>query len=108
MANVVELFKDGKKLMNIKMDQGKKLIDDAVTEFVSCVEGIVEEMSEEDLQRFLVEEHDELLSFDDKLFMIAAFEETHDVRIAHKYVGLSIAVDDKRHRGEHHCDHCGK
>jgi hypothetical protein len=77
MANMIEKFKENKKVMMIKMDQASKMADEAAEEFISTLKPLVESASEEDLKMFL-QADDELIENEDKLAIIAAYAETHD------------------------------
>lgn len=77
MANMIEKFKENKKVMMIKMDQASKMADEAAEEFISTLKSLVESASEEDLKTFL-QADDELIENEDKLAIIAAYAETHD------------------------------
>ena len=77
MANMIEKFKENKKVMMIKMDQASKMADEAAEEFISTLKPLVESASEEDLKTFL-QTDDELIENEDKLAIIAAYAETHD------------------------------
>ena len=77
MANMIEKFKENKKVMMIKMDQASKMADEAAEEFISTLKPLVESASEEDLKTFL-QADDELIENEDKLVIIAAYTETHD------------------------------
>lgn len=77
MANMIEKFKENKKVMMIKMDQASKMADEAAEEFISTLKPLVESASEEDLKSFL-QADDELIESEDKLAIIAAYAETHD------------------------------
>lgn len=77
MANMIEKFKENKKVMMIKMDQASKMADEAADEFISTLKPLVESASEEDLKAFL-QADDELIKSEDKLAIIAAYAETHD------------------------------
>lgn len=77
MANMIEKFKENKKVMMIKMDQANKMADEAAEEFISTLKPLVESASEEDLKTFL-QVDDELIENEDKLAIIAAYAETHD------------------------------
>lgn len=77
MANMIEKFKENKKVMMIKMDQASKMADEAAEEFISTLKPLVESASEEDLKMFL-QADDELIDSEDKLAIIAAYAETHD------------------------------
>lgn len=77
MANMIEKFKENKKVMMIKMDQASKMADEAAEEFISTLKPLVESASEEDLKAFL-QADDELIESEDKLAIIAAYAETHD------------------------------
>ena len=77
MANMIEKFKENKKVMMIKMDQANKMADEAAEEFISTLKSLVESASEEDLKAFL-QADDELIENEDKLAIIAAYAETHD------------------------------
>lgn len=77
MANMIEKFKENKKVMMIKMDQASKMVDEAAEEFISTLKSLVESASEEDLKMFL-QADDELIDSEDKLAIIAAYAETHD------------------------------
>ncbi len=77
MANMIEKFKESKKVMMIKMDQASKMADEAAEEFISTLKPLVESASEEDLKTFL-QADDELIENEDKLAIIAAYAETHD------------------------------
>lgn len=76
MANMIEKFKENKKVMMIKMDQASKMADEAAEEFISTLKPLVESASEEDLKAFQAD--DELIESEDKLAIIAAYAETHD------------------------------
>lgn len=77
MANMIEKFKENKKVMMIKMDQASKMADEAAEEFISTLKPFVESASEEDLKAFL-QADDEFIESEDKLAIIAAYAETHD------------------------------
>lgn len=77
MANMIEKFKENKKVMMIKMDQASKMADEAAEEFINTLKPLVESASEEDLKTFL-QADDELIENEDKLAIIAAYAETHD------------------------------
>lgn len=77
MANMIEKFKENKKVMMIKMDQASKMADEAAEEFISTLKPLVESASEEDLKTFLQADN-ELIENEDKLAIIAAYAETHD------------------------------
>lgn len=77
MANMIEKFKENKKVMMIKMDQANKMADEAAEEFISTLKPLVESASEEDLKTFL-QADDEFIENEDKLAIIAAYAETHD------------------------------
>lgn len=77
MANMIEKFKENKKVMMIKMDQASKMADEAAEEFISTLKPLVESASEEDLKTFL-QADDEFIENEDKLAIIAAYAETHD------------------------------
>lgn len=77
MANMIEKFKENKKVMMIKMDQASKMADEAAEEFIGTLKPLVESASEEDLKTFL-QADDELIESEDKLAIIAAYAETHD------------------------------
>lgn len=77
MANMIEKFKENKKVMMIKMDQASKMADEAAEEFISTLKPLVESASEEELKTFL-QADDELIENEDKLAIIAAYAETHD------------------------------
>lgn len=77
MANMIEKFKENKKVMMIKMDQASKMADEAAEEFISTLKPLVESASEEDFKTFL-QADDELIENEDKLAIIAAYAETHD------------------------------
>lgn len=77
MANMIEKFKENKKVMMIKMDQASKMADEAAEEFINTLKPLVESASEEDLKTFL-QADDELIESEDKLAIIAAYAETHD------------------------------
>lgn len=77
MANMIEKFKENKKVMMIKMDQASKMADEAAEEFISTLKPLVESASEEDLKMFL-QADDELIENEDKLAIIAAYAETYD------------------------------
>ena len=69
MANMIEKFKENKKVMMIKMDQASKMADEAAEEFISTLKPLVESASEEDLKMFL-QADDELIESEDKLAII--------------------------------------
>lgn len=77
MANMIEKFKENKKVMMIKMNQASKMADEAAEEFISTLKPLVESASEEDLKAFL-QADDEFIENEDKLAIIAAYAETHD------------------------------
>lgn len=74
---MVEKFKENKKVMEIKMEQASKMADAATDEFVDFIKSLVKDASEEDLKEFLNAD-DEMLEFEDKLAVIAAFAESHE------------------------------
>lgn len=70
-------FKENKKVMEIKMDQAIKMVDEAASEFIDSIRALAKDASEEDLKNFLQSE-DDMVKMQDKLAMIAAFADTHD------------------------------
>lgn len=72
MANMIEKFKENKKVMMIKMDQASKMADEAAEEFISTLKPLVESASEEDLKTFL-QADDELIENEDKLAIQAGY-----------------------------------
>ena len=55
MANMIEKFKENKKVMvmEIKMEQASKMADAAADEFVKTLEPLVKDASREDIEKFL-------------------------------------------------------
>ena len=70
-------FKENKKVMQIKMEQASKMADVAADEFIDSIKSLVKDASEEDLKVFLNTE-DEMLEFEDKMAIVAAFAESHE------------------------------
>ena len=75
--NMVEKFKENKKILQIKMDQAAKMVNDAAEEFVDTIESLVKDASEEDVKAFM-NVKDEMIDLEDKMAVIAAFAENHD------------------------------
>lgn len=75
--SMVEKFKENKKVMQIKMEQASKMADVAADEFIDSIKSLVKDASEEDLKVFLNTE-DEMLEFEDKMAIVAAFAESHE------------------------------
>jgi len=76
-TNILNKFKENKKIMKIKMDQAAKMADEAVNEFVDSIHTLAKDASEEELKNFLQAE-DDMIELEDKLAMVAAFADTHD------------------------------
>ena len=74
---MVEKFKENKKILQIKMDQAAKMVNDAAEEFVDTIESLVKDASEEDVKAFM-NVKDEMIDLEDKMAVIAAFAENHD------------------------------
>lgn len=79
MANMIEKFKENKKVMEIKMEQASKMADAAADEFVKTLEPLVKDASREDIEKFL-ECEDEMIDDMDKMAMavLAKFAEVND------------------------------
>lgn len=75
--NMLNKFKENKKVMEIKMDQASKMADEAVKEFIDSIHTLVKDASEEDIKKFLQAE-DDMIELGDKLAVIAVFADTHD------------------------------
>ena len=73
----VEQFKENKKVMMIKMDQANKMADAAAEEFIDSIKSLVKDASEEDLKEIL-NTKDEMLEFEDKMAIVAAYAESHE------------------------------
>lgn len=73
----IEQFKENKKVMMIKMEQANKMADAAAEEFIDSIKSIVKDASEEDLKEIL-NTNDEMLEFEDKMAIIAAYAESHE------------------------------
>lgn len=50
MANMIEKFKENKKVMEIKMEQASKMADAAADEFVKTLGPLVKDASREDIE----------------------------------------------------------
>ena len=74
---MIERFKENKKVMEIKMDQAKKMADEAANEFIDSIHALVKDASVEDIKKFIHAE-DDMIEPDDKLAVIATFADTHD------------------------------
>ncbi|MEE1303063.1 MAG: hypothetical protein UHD64_09810 [Bacteroidales bacterium] len=74
---MVEQFKENKKVMTIKMEQAYKMADAAADEFIDFIKSLVKDASEEDLKEFL-NANDDMLEFEDKLAVVAAWTEAHE------------------------------
>lgn len=74
---MVEQFKENKKVMMIKMEQASKMADAAADEFIDSIKSLVKDASEEDLKEIL-NTNDEMLEFEDKMAIIAAYAESHE------------------------------
>ena len=72
-----EQFKENKKVMTIKMEQASKMADAAAEEFIDSIKSLVKDASEEDLKEFM-NTNDEMVEFEDKMAVIAAYAETHE------------------------------
>ncbi len=79
--NMLESFKENKKVMQIKMDQANKMADAAAEEFIDSIKSLVKDASEEDLKAILNAD-DEMLEDIDKMAFVAAFAESHDAGFA--------------------------
>lgn len=75
--SVVEKFKENKKVMKIKMEQASKMADDAANEFAESIMTLVKDASVEEIKE-LIELNDKTIDTEDKLFIIAAYAESHD------------------------------
>ena len=75
--NMVEKFKENKKVMEIKMEQASKMADAAADEFTESIMTLVKDASVEEVKEF-VELNDKTIEMDDKLVVLAAFLESHD------------------------------
>lgn len=75
--SMVEKFKENKKVMEIKMEQASKMADAAAEEFIDSLKSLVKDASEEDLKEIL-NTNDEMLEFEDKMAIIAAYAESHE------------------------------
>lgn len=73
----IEQFKENKKVMMIKMEQANKMADAAAEEFIDSIKSLVKDASEEDLKEIL-NTNDEMLEFEDKMAIIAAYAESHE------------------------------
>lgn len=76
--SMVEKFKENKKVMMIKMEQASKMADAAAEEFIDSIKSLVKDASEEDLKT-IMNIDDEMVEFEDKMAIIAAYAESHDV-----------------------------
>lgn len=74
---MLETFKENKKVMQIKMEQASKMADAAANEFIDSIKSLVKDASEEDVREFL-NANDDMLEFEDKLAVVAAWAEAHD------------------------------
>lgn len=74
--SMVEKFKEGKKVMLIKMEQADKIAEAAAEEFVDLIESLTKNASEEELKEFLHVE-DEMIDNDDKMATLAYFADNH-------------------------------
>lgn len=52
MANMIEKFKENKKVMMIKMDQASKMADEAAEEFISTLKPLLKVLQRKTLRRF--------------------------------------------------------
>lgn len=77
MANMIEKFKENKKVMEIKMEQASKMADAAADEFVKTLEPLVKDASREDIEKFL-ECEDEMIPNMYKMAVLAKFAEVND------------------------------
>ena len=75
--NMVEKFKENKKVMEIKMEQASKLADAAADEFIESIESLVKNASEEDLKEF-VNSKDEDIEVMDVIAVTTMFAEHHE------------------------------
>ena len=75
--SVVEKFKENKKVMEIKMEQASKMADAAADEFTESIMTLVKDASVEEIKEF-VKSNDKTINAEDKLFIIAAYAESHD------------------------------
>lgn len=74
---MLETFKENKKVMQIKMEQASKMADAAADEFIDSIKSLVKDASEEDVKEFL-NANDDMLEFEDKLAVVAAWAKAHD------------------------------
>lgn len=84
MNKVIEKFKENKKIMMIKMEQANKLAEDAAEEFMSSIESLVKDASEEDIKA-LLDEKDDMIDAMDKIAVVTAFVDSHE-----NYEGIAI------------------
>ena len=77
MANMIEKFKENKKVMEIKMEQARKIADEASDEFVNSIKSLVKDSSEEELKAFLKADDDSIDDMD-KLIVVTEFAKHHD------------------------------
>lgn len=75
--SMVEKFKENKKVMEIKMEQAHKLIDEASDEFIETIRSLVKDASVEDVKMFLESEDDNIDEMD-KFAVVAAYAEENE------------------------------
>lgn len=78
-SKIVNEFKEHKKVMAIKMEQAKKMADDAAEEFVNSVKSLVASASVEDIKALLeTADDDNFVDEMDKVAIMAMYAESHD------------------------------
>lgn len=70
MTNMIEKFKENKKVMVTKMEMANKMADEAANEFVDSLRPLVENSSDEDIEMFLKSD-DDMINPEDKMAVIA-------------------------------------
>ena len=88
MTNMIEKFKENKKVMVTKMEMANKMANEAADEFVNSLKHLAENASEEDIEEF-INSDDDMIDKKDKLALIAMFADTH------KFGGVAI-IDFRR------------
>lgn len=86
MTNMIEKFRENKKVMVIKMEQANKIADEAANEFVDSLRPLVENSSDEDIEMFLRSD-DDMINPEDKLAVIAILSSIR------KSISGSIIID---------------
>ena len=78
MANAIERFKEKKNELLIKIEKINDMADAVSKEFADSLRDIAKDASSGDLVEFLLSD-DEAIESRDRIAMVLAFTETHDV-----------------------------